>query len=75
MIVQADIEAIEEAGDVLLRLRRTQTAIKMYALALRLRRDLGLLPVATVKDGVARWTDAAGIPHSGPFLEGENRES
>jgi len=36
-VSQSDIAAIEEAADALIRARCTETAIKLYALALRLR--------------------------------------
>jgi hypothetical protein len=43
-VSEIDVEALESAAATLLRLRRTQEAVKLYAFALHLRRDMGLLP-------------------------------
>lgn len=47
-----DIEVVEEAGDGLIRAGHTQTAIKLYALCLRLRAETGIHPTRRSSDAV-----------------------
>ena len=49
-VAKTDIEAIESAADALIRSRDTQTAINLYALALRLRSETGLHPLRRADD-------------------------
>ena len=43
-ISELDVETLERAGEALIRSGNTQTAIEVFALALRLRSETGLHP-------------------------------
>jgi len=51
-VSEADIEAIERAGEALIRAGAIHTAIEVLALALRLRSETGLHPERRSSDAV-----------------------